>query len=145
MMGRKRFIVCTIVGLLVVSCGGNDQQTQEQRTAVRQGLFATEHTIIDRRSGEAPAVDGQPEVISVVNPERSAYFGDLHVHTKYSFDAYAFGTLASPDDAYRFAKGEAIKHPAGFDIQLREPLDFYGVTDHGFFMGVSPVAADTKR
>ena len=144
MMGRKRFIVCTIVGLLVVSCGGNDQQTQEQRTAVRQGLFATEHTIIDRRSGEAPAVDGQPEVISVVNPERSAYFGDLHVHTKYSFDAYAFGTLASPDDAYRFAKGEAIKHPAGFDIQLREPLDFYGVTDHGFFMGVSPVAADTN-
>jgi hypothetical protein len=62
----------------------------------------------------------------------------------YSFDAYAFGTLATPYDAYRFAKGEAIKHPAGFDMQLRQPLDFYGVTDHGMFMGVAPVAADTS-
>jgi len=54
-----------------------------------------------------------------LNLDRSAFFGDLHVHTKYSFDAYAIGTLASPHDAYRFAKGEAIKHPAGFDIQLK--------------------------
>jgi predicted metal-dependent phosphoesterase TrpH len=35
----------------------------------------------------------------------------LHVHTKYSFDAYVFGVTASPDDAYRYAKGEGIKHP----------------------------------
>ena len=63
--------------------------------------------------------------------ERKAYFGDLHVHTTYSFDAYAFGTLATPYDAYRFAKGEAIaKNPAGFDMQLSRPLDFYAVTDH---------------
>jgi hypothetical protein len=49
------------------------------------------------------------------NPDRLAFFGDLHVHTKYSFDAYAMGTLATPYDAYRFALGEAIPHPAGFD------------------------------
>ena len=78
------------------------------------------------------------------NPQRNAYFGDLHVHTTYSFDAYAFGTLATPYDAYRFAQGEAIKNPAGFDMQLREPLDFYGVTDHAMFMGVAAVAADTS-
>jgi hypothetical protein len=66
------------------------------------------------------------------------------VHTTYSFDAYAFGTLATPYDAYRFARGESIKHPAGFDMQLDEPLDFYGVTDHAMFMGVAPVAADTS-
>ncbi|RZO96171.1 MAG: DUF3604 domain-containing protein, partial [Gammaproteobacteria bacterium] len=39
------------------------------------------------------------------NEDRNLYFGDTHVHTKYSFDAYIFGTTASPDDAYSFAKG----------------------------------------
>ena len=39
------------------------------------------------------------------NALRNAYFGDLHVHTDYSFDAYAFGTVATPYDAYRYAKG----------------------------------------
>lgn len=76
------------------------------------------------------------------NAERNAYFGDLHVHTTYSFDAFAFGTLATPYDAYRYAKGEAIKHPAGFDVQLREPLDFYAVTDHAMFLGLVKEAAD---
>ena len=81
------------------------------------------------------------------NPEsnagRNAYFGDLHVHTNYSFDAFAFGTVASPYDAYRFAKGDAIEHPAGFDVQLRAPLDFYAVTDHAMFLGAVKAAADT--
>lgn len=78
------------------------------------------------------------------NAKRSAYFGDLHVHTTYSFDAFAFGTMASPYDAYRYAKGETIKHPAGFDLKLREPLDFYAVTDHAMFLGALPAAADTS-
>lgn len=77
------------------------------------------------------------------NANRNAYFGDLHVHTNYSFDAFAFGTVASPYDAYRFAKGESIKHPAGFDVQLRAPLDFYAVTDHAMFLGAVKEAADT--
>ncbi|MGA1109778.1 MAG: DUF3604 domain-containing protein, partial [Pseudomonadales bacterium] len=76
--------------------------------------------------------------------QRQAYFGDLHVHTDYSFDAFAFGTVATPYDAYRYAKGEAIKHPGGFDVQLRQPLDFYAVTDHAMFLGAVKAAADTS-
>jgi hypothetical protein len=71
-------------------------------------------------------------------------FGDLHVHTTYSFDAYAFGTVATPADAYRYAKGEAIRHPGGFDVKLRQPLDFYAVTDHAMFLGAAKEAADTS-
>tara|TARA_Y100000310_G_scaffold327780_1_gene394672 strand:+ start:1913 stop:3871 length:1959 start_codon:yes stop_codon:yes gene_type:complete len=89
-----------------------------------------------------PYDGGRVTVDPRANAGRNAYFGDLHVHTTYSFDAFAFGTLATPYDAYRFARGEAIKHPAGFDVQLREPLDFYAVTDHAMFLGVIAEVAD---
>lgn len=87
-----------------------------------------------------------PETTSTIssgyNTERNAYFGDLHVHTMYSFDAFIFGTTSSPDDAYEFAKGGTIIHPAGFDMSLDTPLDFYGVTDHAFYLGVLRQMAD---
>lgn len=78
------------------------------------------------------------------NKDRNPYYGDLHVHTKHSFDAYVFGVTASPSDAYRYAKGEGIKHPMGYEMKLREPLDFYSVTDHGFYMGMINAYADTS-
>jgi hypothetical protein len=78
------------------------------------------------------------------NPDRDAFFGDLHVHTEYSFDAYSFGNTNTPYDAYRYAKGEALTHPVGYQIQLQTPLDFYAVTDHAMFLGLVREAADTS-
>lgn len=73
------------------------------------------------------------------NATRNAYFGDLHVHTANSFDAYVFGVRSTPDDAYRYAKGEKIHADAGYDIQLQgPPLDFLAVTDHGEYLGIVP-------
>ena len=74
--------------------------------------------------------------------ERVPLFGDLHVHTRLSTDAYAFGTRATPDDAYRYAKGEPIQHPAGYEIALRAPLDFCAVTDHGEYLGMLAAMSD---
>ena len=74
---------------------------------------------------------------------RTAFYGDLHVHTEYSFDGYAMGTQATPYDAYRFAKGEAITNPGGFEMQLSRPLDFYAVTDHAMFLGLAKASAET--
>lgn len=78
------------------------------------------------------------------NPDKNAYFGDLHVHTANSLDAYTFGTITSPTDAYRYAQGDAILHPSGYQIQLSRPLDFYAVTDHAYFLGLLNEAADTN-
>ncbi len=102
--------------------------------------FAIGDEVVELPARQEPSGTGQgPRP----NPVRNAYFGDLHVHTTYSFDAYAFGTTATPQDAYRYALGEAIQHPAGFDVELREPLDFYAVTDHAMFLGLAAAAGDS--
>src|SRR5215467_1514473 len=70
-------------------------------------------------------------------PDRKAFFGETHVHTSWSFDAYIFGnTMTGPADAYKYAKGETIKHPLGYDIRITTPLDWMGVTDHSEYAGV---------
>ena len=80
-----------------------------------------------------------------INPLKNAYFGDLHIHTKNSFDAFIFGTRATPDDAYRFAKGATIENGAGAEISLNgPPLDFLAVTDHGEYIGIVPAMRDRK-
>ena len=76
------------------------------------------------------------KVTTEYNTQREAYFGDLHVHSMYSYDAFIFGGIASPDDAYKFAKGGTIRHPAGFDMELDIPMDFYGVSDHAYYLGI---------
>ncbi|MEM7099922.1 MAG: DUF3604 domain-containing protein [Pseudomonadota bacterium] len=70
------------------------------------------------------------------NPLRNAYFGDTHIHTILSFDAYLMGTRRTPDEAYEFAKGAAIEHASGFMMQMKKPLDFLAVSDHAFYLGM---------
>ena len=59
------------------------------------------------------------------NPERDAYFGETHIHTSWSVDAWVMGNrLTGPDDALKYAQGQTIKHPLGYDIKIDTPLDF---------------------
>jgi hypothetical protein len=85
-------------------------------------------------AGAGPAhadADGVP-----VNPLRDAYYGDLHLHTTYSFDAYLLlGTRVTPNQAYKFARGDAIPF-LDHQVQRGEPLDFLAVTDHSENIGV---------
>jgi hypothetical protein len=77
------------------------------------------------------------------NPERDVFFGQTHVHTSWSFDAYIFGnTLTGPEEAYKYALGEPIKHPAGYMVQIKQPLDFQAVTDHSEYVGTIRLAND---
>ncbi len=69
-------------------------------------------------------------------PEQ-VYWGDLHLHTLYSFDSYNFGNKSlGPDEAYRFAKGEPIEAHTGEIARLSAPLDFLMISDHAEYTGV---------
>jgi hypothetical protein len=74
------------------------------------------------------ADDGQTQV----------YFGDTHLHTSYSFDAFLNNNFsADPDTAYRWAKGEPVIHPYNrARVQINTPLDFLVVSDHAEMLGV---------
>jgi hypothetical protein len=125
----------SLIAQTAVADAGYEQQAANGTRSAQ--IFETETELLELGVSRAESSLKAPV-------ERKAYFGDLHVHTTYSFDAYAFGTLATPYDAYRFAKGEAIANPAGFNMQLSRPLDFYAVTDHGMFLGLAEAAADTS-
>ena len=80
--------------------------------------------------------------------DRRAFFGELHLHTTMSFDAWTFGTKVTPDQAYKFARGETVMVPAvqvqkeqgipaTADVPAKRawPLDFTAVTDHSESLG----------
>ena len=79
--------------------------------------------------------DSLPKVAVAANPERNLLFGDLHIHTGLSTDAFVFGVRSVPEDVYTFARGGTIEHGAGYPIQITRPLDFAAVTDHAEYMG----------
>jgi hypothetical protein len=63
-------------------------------------------------------------------------WGDTHLHTANSPDAFAFGARLTPEDAYRFAMGHSVTSSTGQRVQLSRPLDYLVVADHGVAMGV---------
>jgi hypothetical protein len=70
-------------------------------------------------------------------PQTQLLWGDTHLHTSHSTDAYASGDATiDPDGAYRFAKGEPVIHPTlGTRTRISRPLDFLVVADHSDFLG----------
>jgi len=77
------------------------------------------------------AADEQPP-----NMNNNAYFGDVHVHTSWSFDGFTNGSKTTPMDAYAWAQGKPITGSGGPEMQIKTPLDFYMVADHAEYMGV---------
>lgn len=85
------------------------------------------------------------------NPQKQAYFGDLHIHTGLSADAMLFGTTNRPDDAYAFARGQSIaiqkvndSSDGPFSAKIERPLDFAAVTDHAENIGTISLCTDPE-
>jgi uncharacterized protein DUF3604 len=117
----QKHLILGIALLATWGCGEQQANTPDVQT-----------TAAPSNAEQAAVVTAQP----TVNPFKNAYFGDTHIHTILSFDAYLMGTRGTPDDAYEFAKGGAISHASGFQMQMKKPLDFLAVSDHGFYLGM---------
>jgi len=101
---------------------------------------------------EAPTPPGATYRAPAPPTARRVFFGELHLHTAMSLDAWTFGTKVMPDQAYRFARGETVMVPA-VQVQVEQglpataevparrawPLDFAAVTDHSEYVGAMPM------
>ena len=67
----------------------------------------------------------------------NVYWGDSHLHTGLSLDAGLFGNTLTPDDAFRFARGEQLTSATGIPVKLARPLDWMIITDHTDMMGMA--------
>jgi hypothetical protein len=123
MKPRRGAIIGFVVLLLIFVC--------------LSGTVSCNKSQAPHESGQATRTDERIER----NLDRNAYFGEEHIHTSWSVDAWLMGNrLTGPDDAYKYAQGQTIKHPMGYDIKIDTPMDFMGVTDHSEYVGVTKQA-----
>lgn len=107
----------------------------DKMTVIKVVLLSVAATLVNPLAAGADTYAPYPDE----DFPRQVYWGDTHLHTNHSPDAYLFGNVQlTPDDAYRFARGETMTAHNGMKTRLRRPLDFLAVTDHGEYLGVFP-------
>ncbi len=90
------------------------------------------------------AAGGKAEVKNTAYPEQ-VFWGDTHLHTSNSVDAFGFGTRLDPEAALRFARGEEVQATTGAKAKLARPLDFLVISDHAENIGATKALYDAPR
>jgi hypothetical protein len=115
---KHSFLICAAAGVMFLSAGCAKLGTGTGAASPQQE-------------------QSQAEARPPRNPQRNAYYGDLHLHSSFSMDAFAFGTKTKPEDAFRYARGETVEY-FGKPQKRIAPLDFLALTDHAEYLGVVP-------
>ena len=98
------------------------------------------------RAKPAAAAVSDPAAKPPRNPHKDVFFGDLHIHSAWSLDAYTFHVRVTPEDSYRYVRGEAIDHVSGRKIRMQgPPLDFVALSEHANYMGVPTALLDEQH
>lgn len=149
-MRIKLLFVAVIVLFIAAGCTGGDgadaadsaPDVQAQETAAGDVGYAgvTPPGTVTYTEAREPCADR--------NPWRNAYWGDLHGHSAYSWDARGYDTLVTPEDAWAFARGNPVALAPHVDgagtrtVSLDRPLDFAALTDHFEFLGETEICTD---
>ena len=131
-MARSSYLaIAGMAALLVLAACDQEEEAAEREDAAPAEVAMPAPTAAEMPAPTAEAVAEAPTVL---------LWGDTHLHTSNSPDAYLMqNRSADPDTAYRFAKGLPVIHPYNrAKIQIETPLDFLVVSDHAEFMGVIP-------
>ena len=107
-------------------------------------LTACDMTVTAGGSSAAASGDGTGTVPVAEYPER-VFWGDPHLHTDNSIDAFGFGARLGPEQALRFARGEKVTATTGTPAQLDRPLDFLVIADHSDGLGATRRLYDAPR
>ncbi len=141
----RQWLVLLLLALMSVAASAQSDTASNNRN-----LVDTLSTAVGDAATVITALLEEPKPRNYTQPRepcadfdasRQPYFGDLHVHTKYSLDANTQSTLTTPDQAYRFAKGERLGIQPWRDgeplrsLQLDRPLDFAMISDHAELFG----------
>ena len=143
----RRFVAC-LGTVAALACGQEDDSNGDAVPPTGIPPYVTQ----EWSPPSAPAEPREPvprQPCADRDPLRQAFFGDLHTHTAFSLDALGRGGFQTPDDAYRFARGEALAlgplDDAGQPTrvaQLVRPLDFAAVADHSEWLGEVSLCTD---
>ncbi|MDE2979448.1 MAG: DUF3604 domain-containing protein, partial [Acidobacteriota bacterium] len=141
-----RFAAC-LAAVTALACQADDPGADERLEPARPVYVTQEWSPPSAPAEASELVSRQP--CANHDPLRQAFFGDLHTHTAFSLDALGRGAFQTPDDAYRFARGEALAlgplDDAGQPTrvaQLVRPLDFAAVADHSEWLGEVSLCTD---
>jgi len=111
-------------------------------TATLRTLMACVLTTMASLSLAGPATDNiaaKNYSAPIAEGAKQLYWGDTHLHTTQSADAFTLGSRLGRDAAWRFARGETVETENGIPVRLRRPLDFLAITDHAEYLGVFPM------
>jgi Protein of unknown function (DUF3604) len=116
---KMRWIAAAAVSLLALSaCGG--------------------------KTDKSPGGTGEGSIKLAAFPDR-VYWGDTHLHTSNSIDAFGFGVTLGPEEALRFARGEEVTSSMGLKAKLSRPLDFLVIADHSGGLGATKALFEAPR
>jgi len=128
-----------ITGFCIAACSPTESPSQDQSAAVAD---SPEPAAAASTTVAAQDVTPYSPAVGREYPT-DVYFGDTHLHTSISLDAYGDGnSKIGPDEAYRFAKGETVIGDDGMANRMSRPLDFLMVADHSEYMGLVQGLAD---
>lgn len=126
-MAKKRTIVLRAVAFIAVGAG----LTYGWR-------YWQEKSVLD--DSRTTQIASDKEVTS--GPAMKLLWGDTHLHTSNSIDAFGFGVKLGPEEALRFARGEEVTSTWGLKAKLERPLDFLVIADHSGGLGATKALYD---